>query len=97
MLFASRCGTPMVMRHDLLQYLSPAGRLLDGHAVHGRGLMVMDPGECDGDVAAPAGGRGSVMISPPEMGEMASLGGADSGYLEAWLNPNGTLERCGWR
>ena len=56
------------------------------------GLMVVDAGGCDGDVVGPAGGRGSTMMSPPMMGEMASLGDVDSGYLEAWLIPTGTLE-----
>ncbi len=54
-------------------------------------LMVMDPGECDGEVEQVASDRTNQPLPTPMMGEMASLGGAMSGYLEAWLAPSGGL------
>ena len=59
------------------------------------GLTVVDAGGCDGDVqASGTGDRGSHTIAAPMAGmdNMVSLGGAESGFLEAWLKPDGTLK-----
>ncbi|MCE2485353.1 MAG: hypothetical protein J4F42_07555, partial [Desulfurellaceae bacterium] len=58
------------------------------------GLMVMDPGECDGNFRELSTSNPSNMNlpMPPEAGEMASLGETESGYIEAWLNPVSALE-----
>ncbi len=55
------------------------------------GLMVGDPGECDGDVRAIGSNPGNMNVATPAMGEMVSLGETDSGYIEAWLNPRNAL------
>ena len=55
------------------------------------GLMVGDPGECDGDVRAIGSNPGNMNVATPAMGEMVSLGATDSGYIEAWLNPRNAL------
>ena len=52
------------------------------------GLMVADPGECDDVVQQTAPDRENLPVPTPMMGEMVSLGDAESGYLEAWLAPN---------
>ena len=58
------------------------------------GLMVMDEGGCDGDLqelsTANLGHQNLEMA--PMMEEMVDLGEADSGYIEAWLNPGSTLQ-----
>ena len=69
------------------------------------GLMVMDAGEC-GSVQRLSPDRNNLPHPTPMMEEMASLGDATSGYLEAWLAPTEglnddtvglrTLTRCGW-
>ena len=55
------------------------------------GLMVGDPGECDGDVRAISSNPGNMNVATPAAGEMVSLGATDSGYIEAWLNPRNAL------
>ena len=52
------------------------------------GLMVADAGNCDDAVQQMAPDRNNVPNQTPAMGEMLSLGDAESGYLEAWLAPN---------
>ena len=55
------------------------------------GLMVMNAGECDEDVYQTPPDRNNRPHPTPMMEEMASLGGATSGYLEAWLAPTSSL------
>ena len=55
------------------------------------GLMVMDPGQCDDDVAQGTDTRTVTHVATPAKGDMVSLGEADSGYIEAWLRPAGGL------
>lgn len=56
------------------------------------GLMVMDPGECDGDLRDVGSNPGNMNVDTPMEGEMADiLGETDSGYIEAWLNPRNSL------
>lgn len=54
-------------------------------------LMVGDAGECDANVQQIAPDRNNLPHPTPMVGQMASLGDATSGYLEAWLTPDGTL------
>ena len=57
------------------------------------GLQVGDPGDCDDDVQPPTGVRVTpALVQTPPKGEMVSLGTATSGYLEAWLAPDGALK-----
>jgi len=64
------------------------------------GLMVMDAGECDEDVYQTPPDRNNLPHPTPMMGQMASLGDATSGYLEAWLAPtrglNDDTVACGF-
>ncbi len=51
------------------------------------GLTVVDPGACDAKVALDPPTRDAPMQSTPEPGEMVSLGGVSSGWLDAWVAP----------
>ena len=55
------------------------------------GLEVMDPGGCDGDLRDLPMGDANVNIMTPMMGEMVEIG-ADTGFIEAWLNPANALK-----
>ena len=57
------------------------------------GLQVVSAGGCDDEVRQPAPSRrvGGHHHSTPAPGEHVSLAHTERGYLEAWLNPTGTL------
>ena len=57
------------------------------------GLMVMDEGECDGDLRELASNPGNQNVATPTMdGDPVDLGATTSGYIEAWLNPVNALK-----
>lgn len=57
------------------------------------GLMVMDEGECDGDLRELGSNPSNMNVATPTMdGDPVSLGGTESGYIEAWLNPVNALK-----
>lgn len=56
------------------------------------GLMVMDEGECDGDLRELGATPLDQNVATPTMdGDPVDLGSATSGYIEAWLNPVNAL------
>ena len=64
-------------------------------ALTSEGLQVGDPGECDDAVHPPTTGirvTPQTPVQTPQEGKMVSLGTATSGYLEAWLAPDGALK-----
>ncbi len=55
------------------------------------GLTVVDPGGCDAQVELDPPARGAPVQSTPKPGEVVSLGGVSSGWLDAWVAPTKRL------
>ncbi len=51
------------------------------------GLTVVDPGGCDAQVELDPPARNAPVQSTPKPGEVVSLGGVSSGWLDAWVAP----------
>ena len=57
------------------------------------GLMVMDPGECDGILRELSSNPSNMNVPTPTMdGDPVDLGDTTSGFIEAWLRPRNALE-----
>lgn len=57
------------------------------------GLMVMDEGECDGDLRELGSNPSNQNVATPTMdGDPVNLGATTSGYIEAWLRPVNALK-----